>query len=197
MRVLLTGHLFSGPFLLSDSHMNSALKVALIVCICTPLSLHAIGASVQPSKVEVSGFEGERIVEHVTVSNPSGHVALFDVSIDEWTEFVSVKPQSFTLQAGENRLVELAADLPSSGTYTTYVSIVARPLSDSVFQAGTGLKVPITLVSTTMNEKVVTSTRAGSSGMMTALLWMLAALNLVVLLFLQMYRVLRKGATVN
>ncbi len=103
----------------------------------------AIGLSVWPSELTISGDLGKEIVSSFKVKNLSTDVALFEVYPDELTPMIKLNPTSFTLQGEEEREVKMIIKLAGRGRFETTLSATARPLSSSAFQAGAGVKIPL------------------------------------------------------
>ena len=55
---------------------------------------------------------------------------------------------SFTLEPAAEREVEVIFAFEDTGVYSAFVSVVARPLGDRAFKAGSGVKVPVNLTVT-------------------------------------------------
>ncbi len=144
--------------------------LATISCllIAAPQAL-AIGIEVTPSKVTITAHPGEESTIRLSVTNPSKDVALFEVYPDALESMISASPKSFTLEAGAQRYVTVAISPEKEGQYTADLSVVARPLGDQTFQAGTGVKIPLTIsVETTSGlanvfQTVTTSPWTGSA----------------------------------
>lgn len=109
------------------------------------LPTEAVGLEVNPSKIKLEGAAGEKFQTHLTVSNPSPEVAVFDVYPDSFDLQIKTSPASFVLESGQSREVGISFNFSESGQFQTNLSIVARPLSKNSFSAGGGVKIPVEL----------------------------------------------------
>ena len=105
----------------------------------------AVGLEVNPSKIKLEGSAGEKIQTRLTVSNPSLEVAVFDVYPDSFDTQIKTSPASFVLESGQSREVSVSFNFFKSGEFQTGLSVVARPLSKNSFNAGGGVKIPVTI----------------------------------------------------
>lgn len=122
------------------------IAAALIACcLLTPALASAIGISVTPSKASISVAQGDQAMIRIKVANPSKDVALFEVYPDALEQIITASPKSFTLESSAERFVEIAVRGETLGSMIADISIVARPLGDQTFQAGTGVKIPLAI----------------------------------------------------
>lgn len=106
----------------------------------------AVGLEISPPDLHASVFSGEERNIRLAVKNPSGEVSIFRVYPDEFEDFIKIYPLSFVLESGESKNVDLKIIFTKAGQFKTTVSVVARPLSSETFSAGSGLKIPVTVV---------------------------------------------------
>lgn len=118
---------------------------AVVAALALPFGAQALGVSVTPATVAVSAHPDEPTVARIRVTNPSRDVALFEVYPDELETMVTVTPASFTLESNEEREVLIRITAQESGQWLTTLSVVGRLMADSSFQAGSGVKVPLTI----------------------------------------------------
>lgn len=104
---------------------------------------YASGLSVTPSKVEHTLSAGEETVITLTIANPTQDVSLVEVYADDFERNISPEVSSFTLEAHEDRLVDVTVLFNDAGTYSTYISVVTKALGDRSFNARSGIKIPV------------------------------------------------------
>jgi hypothetical protein len=131
----------------ANTNMKKYKFCLLILIYLMPLVVFASGAQVKPSKInlEVTNDSSDAFL---SVFNPSSEVQLFEVYPDDFEDIIAIKPKSFTLEAGENKKVKITVsaskNIQNSQIFTT-ISVVSKPLSDSGFSVGAGIKVPVTM----------------------------------------------------
>jgi hypothetical protein len=145
-----------------------------IILIFLPLAALASGIEVKPAKLELSAGPGQTATAKITVGNPTADVQIFEVYADDFADSIKLNPQSFTLEAGDSKTVEVSARGAGPGIFKTEISVVGKPLSDARLVAGTGVKIPLT-VSTSENP---------ASWPQTTFVWYAAALLLAAGTFL-------------
>lgn len=128
--------------------VRSLLCTGVVAALLLPASVFAIGLSVTPSHLDLASRTGEKTTATLTVENASDDVAFFEAYPDEFAESIEVSPRSFTLEAHESRELVVIIDDTKRGRIQTNLSIVARPISDSVYRAAGGIKVPISYAAT-------------------------------------------------
>jgi hypothetical protein len=126
------------------------ISISFLISLISYSNALASGAQVSPSKInlEITNNTSET---SLTVFNPSSGVQLFEVYPDDFENNISVNPKSFTLEAGENKKVKInvsASKNIQNSQISTNISIISKPLSDSDFSVGAGIKVPITAIFT-------------------------------------------------
>lgn len=116
-----------------------------IASLLAPALIFAAGIQVSPSKLEVTVPPGKNVNKNLVVANPTADVQLFSVYADDFERNIIPDPASFTLEAGGRKNVSLSLKSPESGTISTTISVVGRPMVDARLQANTGVKIPITI----------------------------------------------------
>jgi len=129
-------------------HRHYLFVIPLIWCFVLVHDVHAIGLAVSPSRVELSSGLRDPVETTVAVENASNEVAYFEAYPDAFDAMIKITPKSFTLEAGESRSVLVSAESESLGQFKTELSIVARPLSETVYAAAGGIKIPFALTVT-------------------------------------------------
>jgi len=125
-----------------------AIRFLIAISLLLPLATFAAGIQVSPARLEIDSGISEST--SLTVTNPTNDVQIYEVLVDDFDEVIKVSPESFTLEAGENRNVSVTINQQalqnSSEIISTTISVVQKPLADARFQAKTGVKIPITVV---------------------------------------------------
>lgn len=114
--------------------------------ICT-----AAGIEISPARFDLSLNREEKLTSQINVANPTPDVQIFEIYADDFAEQFVFNPQSFTLESGARKTVEMIISPPAfrltdSRIFSTTISVLARPLAESRFTANTGVKIPITMV---------------------------------------------------
>lgn len=107
--------------------------------------ISAVGVAVEPASINVEMLKGADKKISLKVKNPSNEVAIFRVALDEFSEQASIAPTSLTLESQEEREITINFAPESEGQLSTNISVTAQPLSNQTFQAGAGVKVPLTI----------------------------------------------------
>ncbi|MEK7496887.1 MAG: hypothetical protein AAB657_03210 [Patescibacteria group bacterium] len=123
-------------------HIYLIIAITLLIVPCFVL---AAGIEVTPSKLKVElGASGGQY--QFQIKNPSRQVQVFEVYPDDFTDIISVSPESFTLEAGASRSIVL--DIKPKGearALQTNLSVVAKNLVGQNFPAQAGLKIPLNI----------------------------------------------------
>lgn len=117
--------------------------ISILITLLVPIATFAVGVSVIPSKLLIQTQVNQITKQNLQIKNPSSVVSIYDLSPDDYSDWLKILPSSFTLEAGESRAVELQVKSPSIGSFATQISVVAKPLSPRAFQANSGVKIPL------------------------------------------------------
>jgi len=123
--------------------MSKVLPFLIIFSFLVVDSAQAIAVKVRPSEIKIEVEAGILAKEEITVENPDNNVALFEVYLDNFSNWVRVKPESFILEGGKSQKVVLEIENKKTGIFSTMVSVVAKPLSERKFKANSGIKIPL------------------------------------------------------
>lgn len=119
------------------------LLLTIFIILLSPTAVSAVGVSVKPSKLKIEALVNELTSVSFEVKNPSDIVSVYDVYLDDFSDWIKPAPSSFTLEAGESKKIRLQIKPQNEKIVGTIVSVVTRPLSDRKFQANSGIKVPL------------------------------------------------------
>lgn len=126
-------------------------KLLLFLSILVPTITSASGIEVTPSKLELKVTSTNSASATLTIANPTADVQVFEIYPDDFAEIILASPQSFTLESGVRKVVTITVkpnkDGKASQILQTNLSILAKPLADSRFQANTGVKVSLSITS--------------------------------------------------
>ncbi|MEA2098403.1 MAG: hypothetical protein U9P70_05020 [Patescibacteria group bacterium] len=125
--------------------------ILIFILILLPVSLQATGIQVSPSKIDfILGIGCESVSEELIVANPTADIQIFEVYPDEFYEIIKTNPASFTLEAGERKVVTVTVYSSIteniSQVLKTNLSVVSKPLIETRLQANTGVKIPLSIV---------------------------------------------------
>lgn len=152
--------------------------LALIVFLLAANSVQAIAVKIQPSEIEIETKPDILIQEEIIIENPDNNVALYEVYVDNFSDWIKIKPESFTLESGGLQKIILKIKNKETGIFSTMISVVARPLSERKFKAGSGVKIPL---------KIKIS-KSGVNRISNSLIWILYIIfscSLLLVLFLR------------
>jgi hypothetical protein len=103
----------------------------------------ASGVAVKPSKIEISSAIGQSASASFLVINIDSAPALYVIKAESFSRLISIKPDSFQLEPGENRLVTVEAISVLPYVFDTNISIVSKALAADSLSASAGVKLPI------------------------------------------------------
>ncbi len=103
----------------------------------------AVGLSVKPKEIRLLAKTGQVSESEFLVMNIEDQPALYRIYADSLVANINLAPTEFTLAAGENQTVKLSAMFKNPGTFSTNISIVARPLGASGLVAASGVKLSV------------------------------------------------------
>lgn len=103
----------------------------------------AAAIKVTPAEIKLDVNSGKIIKKEITVENPDLNVELYEVYADNFSDWIKIKPASFTLESEASKKVTLEIKNNQEGIYTTNISVVAKPLSGKDFKAASGVKIPV------------------------------------------------------
>jgi len=125
--------------------------IFIFTFVLLPVLSQAAGIQVSPSKIDFTlEMEGEPVSRELVVVNPTADIQIFEVYSDEFSEIIKTNPASFTLEAGERKVVTVTvypvATKSVSQILKTNLSVVSKPLIETRLQANTGVKIPLSIV---------------------------------------------------
>lgn len=124
--------------------------IIIFIFILFPVLSQAAGIQVSPSKIDFALRANESASKELIVVNPTADVQIFEVYPDEFSEIIKASPASFTLEAGEKKIVVVAAHSTAAENISqilkTNLSVVGKPLIETRLQANTGVKIPLSVV---------------------------------------------------
>lgn len=124
--------------------MKLKLKIILILAgVFLASNISASALKITPSSVYLESTLEKTGQKVIIIENPGKNVALFEVFPDDFSDWISVFPASFTLNPGEKKEVSISVNPEKEGIYATSLSVVSKPLSEKGFQANAGVKIPL------------------------------------------------------
>ena len=121
---------------------NLLILILIIISFFAVNSVKAVSVKVKPSEVKVE-TSASLFKKEITIENPGNSVALFEVYLDNFSDWVKINPESFILEAGKSQKVILEIENKETGVFFTTISVVAKPLSEREFKANAGVKIPL------------------------------------------------------
>lgn len=127
--------------------MKKIILLLFSIAILAPDMAYGAGIAVSPAKIELEAVANGKALAKLTVTNPTADVQLFEVYPDDFSNMFKANPASFTLEAGGKKLVAITFEDSNKNPkkLQTNISVVAKPLVESRFQANSGVKIPITV----------------------------------------------------
>ncbi len=104
----------------------------------------AAGIEVSPARLEMS-VGSKTVVSRIQVKNPTSDVQLYEVSLNTDNSSITIRPKSFTVQAGGSQEVQLSVEPKQSTEFSGEVQIVGRPLAGTSNEIGSGVKLPLAI----------------------------------------------------
>jgi len=123
--------------------MRKILLILIIISFLTANSVQAIAVKVRPSEIKIEANTGVLTEQEIIIENPGENVALFEVYLDNFSNWIKAKPESFVLESGGLQKVILEIKNEEIGVFSTMVSVVAKSLSERKFKANSGVKIPL------------------------------------------------------
>lgn len=121
---------------------NLLILILIIISFSVANSVEAVSIKVSPSEVKIE-TSASLTKKEITIENPGNNVALFEVYLDNFFDWVKINPGSFVLEGGKSQKVNLEIENKESGVFFTTISVVAKPLSEREFKANAGVKIPL------------------------------------------------------
>jgi|SRR3989338_1450422 len=138
---------------------SNMIKYFVLLFLFFPAVIFAAGIEVTPAKLTGSG--------EIVVVNPTPDVQVFEVYADDFAGMIEINPASFVLEANGSKNVTVSIKSEQrKGIRATNISVVGKPLAESRFTAGTGVKIPL-----------VFQTEQSSSPVPRKLLWYLGGVT--------------------
>lgn len=131
--------------------MRSFLSIKSFICLVVLFWLLsvdfalAVALKAQPSEFILEAPLGESLIQELIVENPDENVALYEVFPDNFSDWIKAKPASFVLEAGQSKKVAVEIQTKEKGLFSTNLSVVAKPLSDNIIKANSGIKIPLSV----------------------------------------------------
>lgn len=138
-----------------------------------PMSASVAGLSISPARLDFTVDDGGQASQNIMVMNPTSDVMVFEVYADEFSDVISLRPESFTLESGGRKKVSVMIDASSSpafsapsfqkitspfppsfqkrgpgGVLSTNISVVGKALAENKINIAAGAKLPIAITMT-------------------------------------------------
>ncbi|MFH1894327.1 MAG: hypothetical protein ABH813_00255 [Patescibacteria group bacterium] len=123
--------------------MKKNFLIPIIFLFFTADFVQAAAIKVFPSEVKIKTESGVLAKGEITVENPTEDITLYEVYADDFSDWILPKPESFFLKAREKQRVVLEIKNKDKGVFLTYLSVVAKPLSERKFKIDSGVKIPL------------------------------------------------------
>ena len=129
-------------------HIVKCSAVLLFFCafVLSASQASAVGVGVKPKEINLDIRAGKQTETEILVVNVSSEPAFYEVYPDALENKINLEPSNFRLEPDESQIVALKAKINTPGRFGTNLSIVARPVAASSFPAGSGVKVPISII---------------------------------------------------
>ncbi len=174
----------------TSNGVKKTLIIALaIACLFTWGFAKAVALKVSPAELKIQTNSGLASAKEIMVTNPDNNVAFLSVYPDEFSDLIKIKPESFILESEQSQKVVISAKSQQTGVFSTYISVVAKPLGEQKFKANSGIKIPIEIrVSNNTNGSVFLASLAGFLGKDIPIWLLILVLGAIALCFLAKWK---------
>ncbi|RJQ31424.1 hypothetical protein C4572_02470 [Candidatus Parcubacteria bacterium] len=117
--------------------------LALLFILLAPVAAGAVGIGVRPSDLNINVSLNQQKTADLIVYNLSAEPAVFDVYSDELNSWITIAPNNFRLEAEETKVIKITVNGKEAGRTATNISVVAKGLNKRLFNADSGIKVPL------------------------------------------------------
>ncbi|MDD4990125.1 MAG: hypothetical protein PHW31_02335 [Candidatus Pacebacteria bacterium] len=114
-----------------------------IACLFSWGFANAVALKVSPAELKIQTNAGQTASKEIMATNPDNNVALYSVYPDEFSDLIKIKPESFVLESKQSQIVVISAKSQQTGVFSTYISVVGKPLGEQKLKANSGVKIPI------------------------------------------------------
>src|SRR3990167_11055345 len=108
-----------------------------------PFFASAVGVGVTPSELDVTVSINQTVERELEVTNTSDEPGRYTVSADEYTAYFAIYPPEFDVVPNETQRVRVQIAGRKGGRFGTNLTVVGMPIDQRVFNAGSGVKVPV------------------------------------------------------
>ncbi len=127
------------------------LTLPIFIILFIPFLASAAGLQISPSYLNFEVVSGKETSQKIIVANPTADVQIYEITADDFSDFIKSLPKSFTLESGERKeviITIMGQDLLAQANQkiTSNLSVVAKPLASDGLTVGTGAKVPIEII---------------------------------------------------
>ncbi|MFA5991741.1 MAG: hypothetical protein WC794_05870 [Candidatus Doudnabacteria bacterium] len=124
--------------------MKTIKIITIIFGLVLPLSSLAAGLQISPSRLNFTVAPNQEMTQKIVVANPTADVQIYEITADDYTNFIKPQPKSFTLESGARKEVAITVMLTQANQkVATNLSVVAKPLTADGLTIGTGAKIPL------------------------------------------------------
>jgi len=118
--------------------------ILLLIFSLFPCSLvKAVGIQVFPPELKIEAKKRDPIEKDIIIKNPGNDVTLYEIYVDDFSDWIAPNVSSFILEGKESKKVTLVGKGKETGVFLTNVSIVAKPLLEGEFRVNAGVKIPL------------------------------------------------------
>ncbi|MDI6591920.1 MAG: hypothetical protein QME61_03235 [Patescibacteria group bacterium] len=135
--------------------MRGILPILITISLLAFNFVQATAIKVSPPEIKIETLQGILTKKEIMVENPANNVALYEVYVDNFSDWIKFKPESFTLESGKKQKVTLEIKNEENGIFSTMISVVAEPLSQQKFKVGPGVKIPLEIKISSRGDKGV------------------------------------------
>ncbi len=105
--------------------------------------VNAASLKVSPAEINIVMVVGETGQAQLTVENPANDVAIYEVYADDFSDWIIISPASFILESQAKKEVLVQFESDEQGVFSTDISVVAKPMTDSKITTNSGIKIPL------------------------------------------------------
>ena len=105
--------------------------------------VNAVSLKVSPAEIRLTAVKGEPSQTQLTVENPANDVAIYEVYADDFSDYIIISPSSFILESQAKKEVVVQFESNEQGVFSTDISVVAKPMTNSRITTNSGVKIPL------------------------------------------------------
>lgn len=125
-----------------------ALAAVVGFCFGRAPAVLAVGIAIQPERLRLVAAWGQATAGEIVVRNPALQPAMYQLASALPTTQLQIQPSSFRLDPGGSQLVVVAYRARHLARRQAALDVLARPLATTGIGVASGVRYPLTLITT-------------------------------------------------